>query len=64
MNFLFYNFYRKSLLKFYDLKKKTKKSQITTQRRDLKEDEGGWIGLRLKNAGRIHIKNYFPNEPG
>ena len=22
------------------------------------------FGLRLKNAGRIHIKNYFPNEPG
>ena len=66
MKFLkkFYNFYKKSLLNFYDLKKKTKKSQITTQRRDLKEDEGGRIGVRLKNSVRIHVKNYFPNEPG
>ena len=64
MNFLFYNFYRKSLLQFYDLKKKTKKSQITTQRRDLKEDEGGRIGVKLKNSGGILVKNYFPSEPG
>ena len=64
MNFYIYSFYRKNLLKFYDLKKKTKKSKITTQRRDIKENEGGRIGLRLKNSGRIHIKNYFPNEPG
>ena len=65
MNFYILQFLqKKNLLKFYDLKKKTKKSKITTQRRDLKEDERGRIGLRLKYAGRIHIKNYFPNEPG
>ena len=46
------------------MKKKIKRSRITTQRGGREEEKREQIGLKLKNSGRIHIKNYFPNEPG
>ena len=64
MNFYILQFLQNNFTKILRYKEEIRRSRTTIQRRSLGEKEGEPIGLRLKNSGRIHIKNYFPNEPG